>query len=481
MWCAWRVFEYLVRESATWRLGQSARSDIACGQRSGMMLASEAASDSSWFRIIPGAKYHPHLIFSAAAVLMVGLVQWLAVKSANHSDLETEGRNTESELLRLRQAVDASGEAIFLTDRNGIISYVNPEFTRIYGYSFQELVGIASPRVLKSGLMLDQDYVEFWKTLLNRQICKGEIINRCKDGRLITVDSSANAIVDQDGKIIGFLAIQRDITERKRAEKELRHRNRELAILNSVSSAVSQSLNLEQVLEDALAEVLQLDIFEANAKGMVFLLDKQRAQLSLVTYRGAPEDHPCIRTPVALGECLCGLAAAQGRMIVSDVSLVDERHTRCPDIASHKDICLPLKAHGEVLGVMSVRLTENFTITDSDQELLTSVADQIALAIENAGLFEEISRQRHHLRALSTRSAEMEEAERRRLSRELHDQVGQNLSAVGLNLTITRTLIAEDDLAAALTCLVDSQALIEHITERIRGLMVELRPPILDD
>jgi len=113
----------------------------------------------------------------------------------------TERRRVHGEMLKLRKAVEAAGEVMFMTDRDGIITYINPEFTRLYGYSAEDVVGKTTPRILKSGMMTPQDYELFWETLLNKQVVQGEIINKCKDGRLVTIGSSANPILDENGDI----------------------------------------------------------------------------------------------------------------------------------------------------------------------------------------------------------------------------------------------------------------------------------------
>ncbi len=131
-------------------------------------------------------------------------------------------RELADELVRLRKAVEASGEVVFLTDRRGTITYVNPEFVRLYGYETSEVVGLATPRILKSGRSDRRHYEGLWRALLGKHVVRGEFVNRTKDGRLVTVESSANPITDERGEIIGFLAIQRDVTERKRADARLR-------------------------------------------------------------------------------------------------------------------------------------------------------------------------------------------------------------------------------------------------------------------
>jgi len=85
------------------------------------------------------------------------------------------------------------------------------------------------------------------------------------------------------------------------------------------------------------------------------------------------------------------------------------------------------------------------------------------------------------LRALSARLAEVSEAERQRLARELHDQVGQNLTALGINLNIIRTQISKEAAVSVRSRLDDTLSLVEQTTERIRDVMADLRPPVLDD
>jgi len=85
------------------------------------------------------------------------------------------------------------------------------------------------------------------------------------------------------------------------------------------------------------------------------------------------------------------------------------------------------------------------------------------------------------LRALSAQLAEVAEAERQRLARELHDQVGQNLTALGINLNIIRTQMPEAAGASVHSRLDDSLSLVEQTTQRIRDVMADLRPPVLDD
>ncbi len=372
----------------------------------------------------------------------------------------TERKRAESELVRLRKAVETSGEAIFLADREGVITFVNPEFTRLYGYAAEEVIGRATPRVLKSGKMTQQEYEWFWARLLDQQIVKGEFINRGKDGRLIPVEGSANPILDENENIVGFLAIQRDITARKLAEEEIRQRNKELAALNAIAATVSGSLDLNQILHDALDEVLRLKILGEEAYGMLFLLDEASQTLNLAAQRGAPEGHPCLVTSPKVGECLCGLAIQQGEVIVSENSLEDERHTRrWPEMFRHQDICVPLTARGQKLGVMEIRLPETCGIADSDVRLLKAIADQVGVAIENT-----------RLRELRERAIV---EERERIARELHDGMAQHLGYINTKVAAIGLLLDSRKIKAAKENLLN----LEEATQR---LFADLREAILD-
>jgi PAS domain S-box-containing protein len=133
----------------------------------------------------------------------------------------TGRKRLEEQWNKFKLGIESSNEAVFMTDVDGTIRYINPAFERMYGYSWDEAVG-KTPRLLKSGVLSSEVYQHFWGTLLAKGTVKGELVNRTKDGRLINVEGSANPILDDGGKLLGFLAVQRDISERKQAEEALR-------------------------------------------------------------------------------------------------------------------------------------------------------------------------------------------------------------------------------------------------------------------
>ncbi|MBI3605283.1 MAG: diguanylate cyclase [Nitrospirae bacterium] len=124
--------------------------------------------------------------------------------------------------LRIRlNAIDAAGEMIVITDRNGVIEYVNSAFTRITGYTRAEIIG-RKPSLLKSGTQDQVFYRSLWQTILMPGVWSGEIVNRRKDGTLYPEEQTITPVTDAKGRVIRFVAIKRDITGRKQMEETLR-------------------------------------------------------------------------------------------------------------------------------------------------------------------------------------------------------------------------------------------------------------------
>jgi PAS domain S-box-containing protein len=156
--------------------------------------------------------------------VFVKLTQWgkKNVVLSIASDI-TDRKKAEENLLKLNNAIENSREVVFITNREGIITYMNVEFTKMYGYSPDEVIGKVTPRILKSGYNSEEVINYFWKALLNKQKLFGEYINQTKDGRYIDVEGSADPIMNDTGEIIGFMGIHRDITQRKRAEEQIKN------------------------------------------------------------------------------------------------------------------------------------------------------------------------------------------------------------------------------------------------------------------
>lgn len=130
----------------------------------------------------------------------------------------TETKNARDFILKFKMGIELSGDVVFLTDKEGIITYVNPTFERVFGYSKEEAIG-KSPRLIKSGQLTTSDYEKIWEKLLVKKPENREVVNKTKDGKLLYFEVSINPIINDLDETIGYIAIERDITARKLAEK----------------------------------------------------------------------------------------------------------------------------------------------------------------------------------------------------------------------------------------------------------------------
>jgi signal transduction histidine kinase len=273
------------------------------------------------------------------------------------------------------------------------------------------------------------------------------------------------------------------MTQYKEAQQEVKRRNQELIAINAIARTVSQLLELKEMLDNALTELLKLSFFRGEAGGMIFLSDDRSSELSVMVHKGIPENHPRLSLPVKPGECLCGLAFSSDDLIISHEKGSDEPYTRrCHGFDQRADVCIPLRARNSVVGILYLALPEVFEdMTDSGADFLISIGGQIGIAIDNARLYEAVRVQHEHLRDLSYRLGEVEESERRELARELHDKAGQNLTALGISLNILKAQLSQDTPGKVRSRIDDCLDLVSETTARIRDVMVELRPSVLDD
>jgi diguanylate cyclase (GGDEF)-like protein/PAS domain S-box-containing protein len=132
-----------------------------------------------------------------------------------------ERKQVEERNELLIAALEASANAIAITDLTGKIEWVNSAFCALTGYVREELIG-HNPRVLKSGLHEEVFYKEMWRTLMGGKPWRGEIVNRRKDGSLSEEELIIAPVIDGNGEIHHFIGVKQDISERKRMEEELR-------------------------------------------------------------------------------------------------------------------------------------------------------------------------------------------------------------------------------------------------------------------
>ncbi len=159
----------------------------------------------------------------------------------------TEHRRIADELRILSLAVEQSAESIAITDLDGRIEYVNAAFTRVSGYAREELLG-GLPRMLQSGRTPRATYEDLWRTLRRGGTWRGEFINRRKDGTEYIEEAVISPVRREDGRVIKYLAVKQDVTERRRLADELRRHQQHLEEL-----VAARTRQLDEAREQAEA------------------------------------------------------------------------------------------------------------------------------------------------------------------------------------------------------------------------------------
>lgn len=197
---------------------------------------------------------HPHWLTISAVKNAHGLVTHYV---GTYTDI-TERVRQEQEANKLLKAVEQSQVSILITNRKGVIEYVNPSFTRISGYTREDAIG-RTPAMLKSDQTPTDTHRELWRTILGGAAWHGILRNRRKNGELIWEQTSIAPIIDDAGAITHFVAVKEDVTERKRIEAELEEHQAHLEYL-----VFQRTEELSHALDAAKAADKSKDEFLAN-------------------------------------------------------------------------------------------------------------------------------------------------------------------------------------------------------------------------
>ncbi len=154
---------------------------------------------------------------------------------------------SEAQMQKLSHALEQTADAVMVTDRNGIIEYVNPALETMTGYTRAELLG-RTPDVFRSGIQDDGFYRRLWSAILGGEIFSDVLVNRRKDGSLYYEEKLISPIKGSDGSITHFVATGRDISERMAAQVRLAH----LAHHDTLTELPNRTLFLDR-LKQALA------------------------------------------------------------------------------------------------------------------------------------------------------------------------------------------------------------------------------------
>jgi len=182
-------------------------------------------------------------------------------------------RESRQTLASRLAAIEAAQEAIVITNTQGLIDYVNPAFTRITGYHPSEVLGRRTS-ILKSGRHKPSFYKELWDTIIAGESWHGVIINRRKDGTLYPEEQTITPVRNNEGEIVRFVSIKRDVTEQRKNEESQRQRKalqQAVSAMEQVLGVVGHELRTPLAALRATTEFLLTDMNDFSQQQQAFL------------------------------------------------------------------------------------------------------------------------------------------------------------------------------------------------------------------
>ncbi|MFQ3573235.1 MAG: PAS domain S-box protein [Thermodesulfovibrionales bacterium] len=327
----------------------------------------------------------------------------------------------------LHSIINNSADAIITTDLNRNILSWNIGAENIYGYTLEEV--LHKPFMLTPDFMFDIERIYTERVKSGETLKHIETVHMTKDKSLIDVSITMSPIKDADARVIGISMISRDITNKKKIERELIRKNDMLNRLIFISSAMRSTLNLERLIRMILTAVTMGDGFGFN-RAMLFLVDEEKNVLKGAMGVG-PSSHEeawriwstisienknlyelideiekgplkkdsfmdkmCCNIEIPLDEdsILTKVIKNKTAYNVKDVYIHDNFDDYLvKNLGSNSYAVIPLISMDKVIGVLWVdNLFSRRQITDDDIEYLKGFTSQIASAIENAKLFQRV-------------------------------------------------------------------------------------------
>ncbi|MEO8208616.1 MAG: EAL domain-containing protein, partial [Chloroflexota bacterium] len=154
-------------------------------------------------------------------------------------------------------AIENTADAIWMHDLDKNVTYVNPSFSRLYGYAPAEIIG-QHAGIVDSGRHAPEFFNQTFAEVAAGEIWTGTIVNRCKDGALIEVEAAISPAVDGQGKLIGWVQSDRDVTREHQLESEVQRAARERQTIEVALGRIDPSASPEEIAAIACTAILEL-------------------------------------------------------------------------------------------------------------------------------------------------------------------------------------------------------------------------------
>jgi len=384
----------------------------------------------------------------------------------------------------LHAVLNGINDGVIALDDQGEIRFINPIAQQLTGWSEIETLNKSLAEVFP---LIDESSHEKVEILGAKSSWRPENAGTRMEGLLLSkygqttpVEADLTVIDDGSGSAAGMVLVFRDVTKRREAVQEIQRQSQRAEALVETAARLNAQLELTSVLDTVCTICNQA--LKASAT-VVYLEDTKPDGFSL---RAA-------NTPLTDLEKFKGMNFDIPGSMFKSILSEDKRVVIISDIQSHPDApylelfkgqnihtmgMAGLYRQHDLMGVLiSIYIGDPVPLPEDTPVLLQGLADQAAISINNASLFEQVRKGREQQKALTTRMVEIQETERRHIARELHDQIGQVLTGLQFMLESSKYQTGE----AQLNNLSEAQETVSGLIEQIREMSLNLRPSMLDD
>ena len=447
---------------------------------------------------------------AAIAIQNAGLYAELGKKSQELSALfaVTSAASQSLEMERILQEIirkiteifgfDAMRVSLFDEHRKTLharaIYQTEPEFAALFqdfekGQGITGTVGVTGEAVIISNVETDPRYEKLSDTKLalksGHKFLAGFPIKYNDEtlGVITCMGRQARELAADEIQLITSMSNQIAVAiHNARLYAEVEKKTRELSALFDVTSTASQSLETEQILRKVAQKITEIFAFDATR---VFLFDDAKEHLHVeATYETHPDFAPAV-THLQRGQGISGIVVATGEAVIISDTSTDPRYlelsttktalkTRQKFLAS-----FPIQYKDQILGAITCVGRQPRQLAVHEIQLINSMSNQIAVALENSRYYEQTKKQALQLRNYAMRQELVREQERSRISREIHDVLGQSLTALKLEMSLLGTKLRNSD-ADVEARIREISEMLDRTIETVRKIATQLRPDVLD-
>lgn len=384
----------------------------------------------------------------------------------------------------LNAVLDGINDGVIAADNQNVVRFINPVAEQLTSWSEIETIEKTVNEVFTIFDENTHERVEIFgiensldKKKANTRF-EGLLIS--KSGKITPVEADLTYLNDEKGMMAGMVLVFRDISKHREDIQEIQRQSHRAEVLVETAARLNAQLNLTSVLvtictiSNQALRASATAVFLHNVRQDVFNIMATSTQITdLKKYDGIQFEIPGIIFESILSENkpVVLLSDVQNNPNLPYLELFHEQNIQKISVAG-------LYRRHELIGVLiSIYIGDSTHFLEDTLALLKGLANQAAISITNASLFDQVQKGREHQKILTTRLVEIQETERRHLARELHDQIGQVLTGLQFMLESSKHQSGEKHLNK----LNEAQETVGGLIEQIREMSLNLRPPMLDD